>query len=308
MDERIIGRFGGVKEGPLLICVGGIHGNEPAGVAAIEEILRLLEEEAVRKPGFIYRGSFLGVKGNLGALQSQTRFVESDLNRMLSADMINAAERIPEEELSAEKRELLEFTTLLEGEIRKNGSHSTLVVDLHTTTADGGVFTISKNDAESRRLAKGLHVPVILGIAEDLKGTTIEYFHRPHEQCHCIVFEAGSHQDPECIHRCVSAIVNCMRSIGAIDASDVDHRHDQLLSHLSNGHPKVAKLIYHYRIQSGEFFSMNPGYKNFQQVKRGEELAKNEMGPIYAPLDGMILMPKYQPLGDDGFFIVEPLE
>ncbi len=53
---------------------------------------------------------------------------------------------------------------------------------------------------------------------------------------------------------------------------------------------------------------MKPGYQNFQQVQYGDELAENENGPIYAPVNGMILMPKYQPLGDDGFFIVEPVE
>ena len=81
-----------------------------------------------------------------------------------------------------------------------------------------------------------------------------------------------------------------------------------MLIRMSEGLPKVTKLIHHYRIAEGEQFVMNPGYKNFQPLKAGEVVAHNEHGPITTPVDGLMLMPKYQTLGDDGFFVVEVVE
>lgn len=48
---------------------------------------------------------------------------------------------------------------------------------------------------------------------------------------------------------------------------------------------------------------MRPGYVNFQPIARGETLASDWRGPIRADESGLILMPLYQALGDDGFFV-----
>jgi succinylglutamate desuccinylase len=308
MAERYIGRYDGQLAGPLLICIGGMHGNEPAGVLAIEEVLRLLEMEPKVNPGFVFQGVLVGLRGNTLAMASGKRFIERDLNRMLSDEEIRRIQHTPEEERGAEDRECLELINTIQEEIARTNASTTLIIDLHTTTAEGGGFTIAADDPVSMKLARGLHAPVILGIADDLQGTTISYFNKPDEQRHCIVFEAGQHQDPQSVHRTVSAIINCMRSMGSVEAKDVDHRHDGLLKRLSNGLPGFTRLAYRYKIQPGEAFDMRPGYRNFQKISRGEVLAHNEHGEIMAPVDGLILMPKYQVLGDDGFFIVQAVE
>jgi succinylglutamate desuccinylase len=48
---------------------------------------------------------------------------------------------------------------------------------------------------------------------------------------------------------------------------------------------------------------MEPGFKNFQPVRRGRVLAKDRTGEIKASETGLILLPLYQTLGDDGFFL-----
>jgi hypothetical protein len=52
---------------------------------------------------------------------------------------------------------------------------------------------------------------------------------------------------------------------------------------------------------------MKPGFQNFQPVRRGEELAHVDPGTgvraVQCPFDGRLLMPRYQSLGDDGFFL-----
>jgi succinylglutamate desuccinylase len=48
---------------------------------------------------------------------------------------------------------------------------------------------------------------------------------------------------------------------------------------------------------------MNTGFENFDPVKKGQVLAVDKNGPIRAVESGLILMPLYQKLGDDGFFL-----
>ena len=308
MTKRIIGKHTGLNEGPLLFCIGGIHGNEWAGIIAIEEVLTLLEKEILENPAFQYNGAFIGLRGNLPALDQKKRFIDRDLNRMLTNEENNRITNISPENRSSEDRQTFELIRTIEEEVKKYKAEFVLIIDLHTTTADGGIFTISSNDPMSRELAMALHAPVILGIAEDLKGTTIDYFNKPDQNQYCIVFEAGQHDDPECVHRSVSAIISAMKKIGSVDASDVNVRHEKMLVRQSEGLPKLTKLIYHYKIKEGEKFQMLPGFQNFQPVIKGERLASNKDGHVYAPSDGLILMPKYQSQGDDGFFLVESIE
>lgn len=304
MDDRIIGRYEGKQPGPLLICLGGIHGNELAGIRAIQEVLRLLSAEREQHPSFMLHGTFLGIQGNIPAIRSNQRFITRDLNRMLLKEEIDQLRALPAGELSPDESECLALVDLIEKEHALQPGR-TLLLDLHTTTAFGGVFSIAAEDAASLSMAKGLHVPVILGIADTLKGTTIDFFNRPEQNLVSIVFEAGQHEDPESVSRMISAIINLMLAIGLVTHDHVESKHEGLLKSLAAGLPAVTRLTYHYRIAAGEDFKMEEGYKNFDPVKKGDVLASNDHGPIHAPSDGLILMPKYQPLGDDGFFIVK---
>lgn len=308
MESRVIDRYEGAAPGPLLICIGGMHGNEPAGILAIREVFRLLSIENIANPGFRYFGSFVGLQGNMSAIEKQQRFIHRDLNRMLLKEELGRIERTAENLWTPEDRECIGLVRAIRAEQERYKPSLTLILDLHTTTADGGIFTIAADDQLSSSLGKGLHAPVILGFAEQLKGTTLSYLNKPEEDCFCIVFEAGQHHDPESVYRTAAAIVNCMRTIGSVDSKDVDHRHDGMLIRMSTGLPKVTRLAFHYRIRPDEKFDMLPGFKNFQPIKTGDILAHNEQGPVSSPMDGLILMPKYQPQGDDGFFVVKVVE
>ena len=46
-----------------------------------------------------------------------------------------------------------------------------------------------------------------------------------------------------------------------------------------------------------------PGFENFQPVRRGQKLAEDRHGPIRARASGIVLLPLYQGLGDDGYFL-----
>ncbi|MCO6476132.1 MAG: succinylglutamate desuccinylase/aspartoacylase family protein [Phaeodactylibacter sp.] len=304
--ERIIGQHEGTEKGPLLICLGGMHGNEPAGIQALEILFKLLEIEPETNPSFTFRGRLLGLRGNMRAISRKMRYLEKDLNRQWTPENINRVKSTPTAELRAEDLELKELITIIEKNIESYQPEKIVLLDLHTTTAYGGIFSIATDDPESVRIAVELHAPVVKGMLEGIRGTTLHYFNREnlHRPTVGVSFESGQHDEPLSVNRAIAAIINCMRTIGCVRSEHVENRHDSLLIEYSKNLPKVLELIMCHEIEPGDDFHMMPNYENFQKVRKGELLAHDRHGPIYAQADGRLLMPLYQQQGDDGFFLI----
>lgn len=304
---RIIGRYDGVERGPLLIAIGSMHGNEPAGTLATERLLEMLAYERINRPSFVYRGRFVGVIGNVRALALKRRFLREDLNRCLNAARVAALN--PADGLSDEDLEAYELVKTIRDEIDAYTPTHVVIIDLHTTTADGGVFSIVTNSPAARAIALDLRAPVILGMLEGISDTSLHFFVSKNLGCEtvCLVFESGQHDDPLSIDRAVSALVKTMRSIGAVHPRDVEGRHDEILRESTLHLPDLVRFAMTHPITAADQFVMRPGYLNFDPIQKGEHLADDINGPIFAPRDGLILMPLYQKQGDDGFFIVEEL-
>ena len=304
---RVIGRYDGVERGPLLIAIGSMHGNEPAGTLAVERLLEMLAYERINRPSFTYRGRFVGVIGNVQALALKQRFMREDLNRCLNPDRIDALN--PADGLVDEDLESYELVKTIREEIEDYEPTHVVVIDLHTTTADGGVFSIVNDSLAARAIALDLRAPVILGMLKGISNTSLHFFkvENTGTETVCLVFESGQHDDPLSIDRAVSALVKTMRSIGAVHPRDVEGHHDDILRESTEHLPDLVQFAMTYPITAADQFVMRPGYLNFDPIKKGEHLADDINGPILSPRDGLILMPLYQKLGDDGFFVVDEL-
>lgn len=285
-----------------------MHGNEHAGVRALELVFKMLEVEPITNPEFIYHGTMLGLIGNLKAYKENKRYIHKDINRSWFPEYI---QRIKNGELSyPEDVEKLELLTTIE-EALKTGQYDRLILlDLHTTSSEGGIFTICTNQEESIRIANGLHAPVIMGLLDGISGTTLHYFTNENMgiPTTAVAFEAGQHNDPKSVNRAIAAVINCMRSIHAVRDADVENIHDQLLLEYSRHLPKMVRVMTKHTVLDNTQWKMLPGYRHFQKIKKGEVLAYDHGKPIAAPADGMILMPLYQEQGSDGFFIVDEWE
>ncbi|MEM1219798.1 MAG: succinylglutamate desuccinylase/aspartoacylase family protein [Bacteroidota bacterium] len=305
-DQRLIGSYTGAEKGPLLLIFGGMHGNEPAGVQAMQLLFKMLEVEPITNPHFRFCGRLVGIRGNLRALQENTRFLDKDLNRQWIPEHIERIKSMDRKELKNEDLEILEVLDVIERERRHYQPDLTVVLDIHTTTAYGGIFSIATDEHESVQMAIELHAPVITGMLKGIKGTSLHYFNSQNfpPKTIPVVFEAGQHREALSVNRAIAAIINCMRTIGCVQSEDVENRHDSLLLEYSKGLPKVAELLSIHSIEAGDQFEMEPGYSNFQAVAKGELLAHDQHGPIYAEEDGLVLMPLYQKQGDDGYFLV----
>lgn len=309
--DRVIGRFTGEKKGPLLIVLGGIHGNEPAGIHAMEIIFKMLEVEPITNPEFQFAGRVVGLRGNINALEKKQRYINQDLNRMFTPEKIREVLEKSMAELGPEERELLDLVKTMDEEVMNYQPDEMVLLDLHTTTAYGGIFSIAKDDDRSLELAVELHAPVVRGMLQGLQGTTLHFIehHRFFDiEATAVCFESGQHDEKLSVNRAIAGVINCMRTLGNVRGEHVENQHDKLLREFSHGLPKVTNLVFKHMIHPGDDFKMLGHYKNFQQISKGELLAQDKNGEIHAPYDGLILMPLYQKQGEEGFFIVQPAE
>lgn len=308
-DGRLVGRYDEGRSGPLVIALCAVHGNEPAGLAAAERMLAALRREAEAVADFAFRGRLVGLVGNVGARRVGRRFLRHDLNRNLAPDHV---ERLGElDDCVAEDAEAVALTAAVRAEVAAYRPERIVVVDLHTTTAAGGAFSIVGDGAEARRLALACHAPVVLGLlaGDGLTGTTMHAFTTESLGVPTagVVFEAGQHTEPAAIERSLSALTLLLEAAGCVAPRHVDPRHAQRLRDEFAHLPAAVRLRYVHRIAPRDRFVMRPGYVNFDRVGVGEVLADDRHGEVRCPADGRILMPLYQPQGGEGYFLVRDL-
>ena len=307
-NPGIIGERSGSLPGPLLIVLTQIHGNEPAGKKAVESLFEIIDLEYTKNNNFDFRGKIVGVIGNLEASKKGVRFVDADLNRLWTNEKVEKIKNKDATSLNVEEIQQGRILEIINYYSSQDRDQQTVILDIHTTTADGGVFIIPSEDNKSKKIAQHIKAPVLNGFLKDLSGTVLHYFQKsnfPDQDICSLCFEAGQHNHPDSVDYALSAIIQCFTSIGGFYPEDVDPKHSQKLS--MNHLPKEAELIYSHRINDGDNFSMREDkiYKNFDKISKDELLAFDKYGEIRSKEEGMILMPLYQKQGNDGFFIIK---
>lgn len=308
MSERVIGMRQGESAGTLFIAIGQIHGNEPAGSLAIEKLLHLLDLEYIKNPEFQFKGTVVGLTGNLKAAQNGTRFIDTDLNRSWKAELsLEEMRGLATEDQPHEYKERYELLTCIRQLINDFGQEDVFILDLHTTTADGGVFVLPGPSNTASKVAQNLHAPIVEKLLDALPGTLLKFVSQSQWTLpvSSIVFESGQHQAADSVSHAVSVLVNCMRSLGMVRPEEVEHKHDELLIALSAHLPRNTEFLYRHQIHPDDQFSMEPGFRNFMPIQKGQLLAKDKKGPIYSTHEARILMPLYQKQGNDGFFVIK---
>jgi hypothetical protein len=294
--NRIIGVYEGRRPGRTVIAIGGMHGNEPAGIKAITAVLTELRERDVDMAG-----TLVGVVGNVQALAAEQRFVEHDLNRGWTPQTCERVKtpRPDESPEDAEQRGLLEVFGPLEAE----SDHPLVFLDLHSTSGPAAPFSIIPDVARNRELALQLPIPTVLGLEEILEGVMFGYLvDRGHMG---VAVEGGQHDDPETTARLEGVIWLSLIATGSLRAHDVPEReqHRARLRKASAGLPTAVRMLHRHGVDDDGFFEMEPGFRNFGPVRRGQQVARNQHGPVVATVDGLVMLPRYQGQGSDGFFL-----
>jgi succinylglutamate desuccinylase len=138
---------------------------------------------------------------------------------------------------------------------------------------------------------------------QELDGTLVGYCtERGHVS---ISVEAGQHRDPGAIERHEAAIWLLLVAARCLPARAVAGLEEQRarLVRASAGYPRVVEVLHRHVVGPADQFQMLPGFTGFARVAEGDVIARDVNGPVLAPREGLLLMPRYQPQGEDGFFL-----
>lgn len=301
--NRVIGDRAG-RTGPTLVFFGGIHGNEPAGVLALQRVFEQLDSENIE-----LKGRVLGLAGNLPALRSNQRYISKDLNRIWNKqfterfrnEILETENSEPEISSISEYKDQIELFKIIQPLLTNDSQ--TYFFDLHTTSSNSVPFFGINDQLNNRNFAFRFSVPTVLGIEEYLEGPLLSYLNDFGNVA--MAFEAGQHEDPESVEIHTSFIYLAMLEAGVVTERDI---RDVALyrKRLDTAEPseRVFEVIFRKKISPEDQFRMKPGYRNFMNVAKGDVLAEDKDGPVKSTFSGKIFMPLYQVTGDDGFFIV----
>lgn len=292
--EHLIDAFIGNPSGPTLIVVGSLHGNEAGGLTALSNVSKQLDRLNGKLKGRVYF-----IAGNTRALSEGVRFIDTDLNRLWTPRNMSNIGTGPLSEKS-EGVELTELDRLLDG-ILITAMDEVFVVDLHSTSSHGMPFATVGDTLRNRAFAKKFPVTILLGIEEQLDGTMLEYLNNAGAVT--MGFEGGQHLSPDTIKNHEALTWLAMVNAGILDSEDIPYA--EIYQTLSAGGHGARLFEIRYRHAIGEYdeFKMLPGFKNFDPVHKDQVLASDRNGPVKSPETGLLMMPLYQELGSDGFFI-----
>ena len=294
-DYRIIGHVKGDLSGPTLIFFGGVHGNEPAGVQALQNIFASLTSNGAK-----FRGQCFGIAGNLAALEKKVRFIDEDLNRIwLPHRMENLS--FPKVARSVEEAEMVSLNILIH-QILEEAPPPFYFIDLHTTSGETEPFIVMNDNLLNRKFTQNYPLPCILGIEEYLTGALLSYINELGYVA--FGFESGQHEDS-------GAVTNAERfvqfTLGLTGFCPMEKTQlNQLRDKLNTSHtPKrFFEIYYQHLIQEDEDFKMIPGFFNFQTVSKGVDISMSYGQTITTKKRCQLFMPLYQDKGYEGFYFI----
>ncbi|MCZ6775650.1 MAG: succinylglutamate desuccinylase/aspartoacylase family protein, partial [Ignavibacteria bacterium] len=239
---------------------------------------------------------------NIGALNGDQRYLRRDLNRMWSPkDLDSLRSRDPATD-TAEEREQRELLETIQAELVV-AEDPIIFIDLHSTSAGAPPFSVISDTLQNRRIAFALPIPVVLGLEEAVEGTLLSYFS---EQGYVAVgVEGGQHKDPRTVDCHESAIWMTLVAAGILEEAEVPDfaHHRQRLQDATRGLPSAVEIIHRHGITPEDDLIIEEGFLNFDHVTRGQLLGRDVRGAVRAPETALLLLPRYQGLGDDGFFL-----
>jgi predicted deacylase len=302
--SRVLGRVRGPRPGPTLVVVGGLHGNETAGIIALQRILAALWSREAH-----LSGELLALRGNRRALARNRRFLRRDLNRLWTPERIEEVRRAGGRRRSdggagtGEEAEQLELLLALEN-ATACARGEVFFLDLHTTSGPGAPFTTVTDSALNQAFAGSIPVPLILGLEEVLTGTLTAYV--TSLGLPAVVFEGGQHGSPGAIASSEAAIWLGLACAGVLREASFPEvsRSWKRLRARTRGLPSALEMRYRHPVRPEDEFRMLPGFSSFQAVSAGEVLAQDRRGTVLSPAEARLLLPLYQSQGEDGFFLV----
>jgi len=175
--------------------------------------------------------------------------------------------------------------------------------DLHTTSSETIPFMTVNDSLLNRQFTQQYPVPIILGIEEYLNGPILSYINELGYVS--FGFESGQHDSIKSVENHVAFVYLSILYAGAVEKNNIDYK--RYAQALNNSARSIYEIYERHEIKDNERFLMEPGFVNFQSVKKGQVLAMSDDSPLLSKNNSTVFMPLYQPKGDDGFFMIRKI-
>lgn len=265
MKKSIITQIDSKKPGPVLAIFGGVHGNEAAGIMAIEELSKTLS---------IAKGRVYLVLANSSAIEANVRMVNKNLNRCFLADNKGGD---PEDKIARRLMKLLDGCDAL--------------LDLHMFYDDGEPFAICEEP--SVELATIFDVGIIsTNWASVEPGATDGYMFSKGKIGVCLecgpIARAQEYKD--------FAKTAALQFLKYFDMTVGDIGFSTKPKKIIEAKRTVYK--------SSADFKVAAGLHNFDQLKKGQVLAEENDKKILAKENECIMFPHYDGrVGEEAYII-----
>lgn len=272
--------FDSKKEGPHILILGAIHGNEIAGTkAALTVIDQIEKKEILLKTGKI---TFIPCVNEL-AQEKDVRFIDENLNRVIT----NHTTPISHEQKIA--NQLLPYINTAD-----------ILLDLHSTHCEKDeAFAFIDYPTE-----KNLDFLSIIPVQTALAGwpeiykknseidnfSTEEYAHS--KNITALTVECGYHKDEKAIILAKNAILNTLLHFGVIQGVKPDACKKKIIT------------LHSFIIKEKEG-SFTKNFNHLDKIKKTETIATYQAGEkLTAPFDAFIVMPNHHAeIGAEWYYI-----
>ncbi len=295
VDKRVLCEFRS-NNGPLVVFMCGIHGNEPMSVLAIKEIAEFIQDNNIQ-----LAGSMIGITGNIEALNKGERYIECDLNRIWTEVNMNFISN--GSTLRNEKAEMKEIWSVLSKVLDERKKEDVVIFDLHTTSSPSVPFITINDTISNRCISKEYPLATVFGIEEYLSGPLLSYMNEL--GISAIGFEGGQHIDLGSFENHKAFIWLSLANQGLISADMLEVKAAfKRLNELSIDAHKFFEITHREEILDSDYFKMYDGFSNFQSIEKNVKMAIKNGIEIKSEWEDHIFMPLYQEKGDDAFFII----
>lgn len=266
----------GQNEGKVVTILGGVHGNEHAGLYVIHELLKLAAD------GKIIGGSLQLAVGNPKAVELNQRFTEVDLNRCFGENPKPSYEADRAQEL---KVFLDETDVLVDIHATIKPSEPFLTVPGFLKGAGGDADIVSKLGVSDVYVGKGLLPPSGDPIYTD------GYVGANKRGGLGITLEAGWQQDLSLVGKTIEGVKKLLIHCGVLDPSclpqeTVEAADSELITYLTL-HETYKNVV------ATPGFKFVKEYENMEMIPKGTVYATDSSGKEFiTDQDSCILFPK----------------
>lgn len=267
--------------GPTVGIIGGVHGNERAGMTIVRRI---------KLKGYgIHLGKLILIEGNPCAIKEKVRFTETNLNRKfrkLNEIESKMGDDLPYETVRAQ--ELLPFLDECEA-----------LLDLHEHySPELGSFIICEKP--SYDVARRIGAPIISsGWSTAEAGGTDGYMAKNNKPGIC--FELGYLKNTEKNVKLGLKVVN--RFLSAYGMIKPESR-----PLFPEKKTKYVQALYSH-IRRDKQFKLSRQFKSFESLSEGELIAQDGNKKVFAGKDEIIIFPREDdPIGTEAFTVGQSID